>query len=257
MKRKMSVEGSFYPETTKELQSSWNYFNEIIQQKFEDKIYTKNVKALIVPHAGYVYSGFTANLAYRNVHRTPKRVVVIGPSHKVAFDGISMHEYENYITPLGDIKADKEYMAFLNSKFQFVKINHEEHSTEVQFPFIKHYFLNTSVIEIIYSYGANLDEMLETILQDEDNLLIISTDLSHFYAQQKANELDQHCIDAIENLDLKQLDNCEACGIIGVSSLVRVSKKMGLHVKSVDYRTSGDITGDQRSVVGYYSAIIY
>jgi len=257
MKRQMSVEGAFYPDDKQELESSLKYFNEIVQQKFEDKIYTKNVKALIVPHAGYVYSGFTANLAYKNVHKTPKRVVVIGPSHKVAFDGISMNEYENYATPLGDIKADNEYMAFLNSKFQFTNIEHEEHSTEVQFPFIKHYFPNTPLVEIIYSYNANLDEMIETILEDEDNLLIISTDLSHFYTQQKANELDQYCVDGIENLDLDMLKNCEACGIIGVNSLVRVSKKMNLHVKSVDYRTSGDITGDKSSVVGYYSAIIY
>ena len=253
----MSVEGAFYPDNAKELQSSLKYFNEIIRQHFEAKIYKKNVKALIVPHAGYVYSGFTANLAYKNVHKTPKRVVVIGPSHKVAFDGISMHKYENYATPLGDIKADNEYMDLLNSKFSFTNINHEEHSTEVQFPFIKHYFPNTLLIEMIYSYNTNLEEMIETILEDEDNLLIISTDLSHFYTQEKANELDHYCIDGVENLDINMLKNCEACGIIGVNSLVRVSKKMHLHVKSVDYRTSGDITGDKSRVVGYYSAIIY
>jgi len=257
MKREMSVEGAFYSNDPKELCSSFNYFNEIIEQHFKNRLYNENVKALIVPHAGYVYSGFTANLAYRNVKQMPKRVVVIGPSHRVAFDGVSMGTYESYATPLGDIEADIYYMQFLKSKSEFTCIDHQEHSTEVQFPFIKHYFPNTKVVELIYSHNAHLVEIIETILNDSDNLLIISTDLSHFYAQKKANLLDNQCIKGIENFDIKTLQNGEACGMQGVASLLHVAKKNSLHVKSLDYRTSGDITGEKKSVVGYYSAIIY
>jgi len=257
MKRKMSVEGAFYPNDSKELNSSFNYFNEIIEQHFKNKLYDEEVKALIVPHAGYVYSGFTANLAYRNIKQMPKRVVVIGPSHRIAFDGVSMSEYENYKTPLGNIEADIDYMRFLKSQFDFTCIDHQEHSTEVQFPFIKHYFLNTKLVELIYSHNSHLEEIIEIILNDRDNLLIISTDLSHFYTQEKANVLDNQCIKGIENLDIQTLQSGEACGMPGVVALLHVAKKNALHVKSLDYRTSGDITGEAKSVVGYYSAIIY
>ena len=257
MKRKMSVEGAFYQNEPKELCSSFNYFNDIIEQHFKNRLYNEKVKALIVPHAGYVYSGFTANLAYVNVKKMPKRVIVIGPSHRIAFSGVSMNDYTHYETPLGDIEADLEYMKFLKSKFVFSNISHAEHSTEVQFPFIKHYFPNTKLIELIYSNNPNLDEIIETILQDDDNLLLISTDLSHFYTQEKANNLDSYCIKGVESLDSKIFEKGEACGREGVISLLRVAKKSSLHVKSLDYRTSGDITGDKKSVVGYYSAMFY
>lgn len=257
MTRKMSVEGAFYPDEQKELYLSFSYFNEVLEQHFASSLYDKEVKALIVPHAGYMYSGFTANLAYRNIKKMPKRVIVLGPSHRVPFEGFSIGGYESYETPLGDIEADKNYMNFLRTKFDFANIEHKEHSTEVQFPFIKHYFPDTKIVEIIYSHNANLDEMIEAILKDKDNLLIVSTDLSHFYTQEKANKLDSYCIKGIEEFDIKILENGEACGMQGVASLLRVVKKTSLHVKSLDYRTSGDITGDKNSVVGYYSAIFY
>ena len=257
MKREMSVNGAFYPASADEIIDSFSYFNDIVSKDFTHMIYDEDVKALIVPHAGYVYSGFTANLAYRNIKKTPKRVIVVGPSHREAFSGISMNSYSSYETPLGDIKADYEYMAFLQSKFEFIKTEQKEHSTEVQFPFVKHYFPKANLIEIVYGQNINLNKIIETILKKDDTLLLISTDLSHFYNQEKANLLDGYCIKAIENLDENLLKNGEACGMQGVISLLHVSKKMALHVKSIDYRTSGDITGDMSRVVGYYSAIIY
>ena len=253
----MSVAGAFYPDKSDEILSSFEYFNDIVSKQFINSLYNKDVKALIVPHAGYVYSGFSANLAYRNVQKTPKRVVVIGPSHRVAFSGVSMKEYDSYETPLGEIISDKEYMKYLKSKFEFVSLDHEEHSTEVQFPFVKHYFPQATLVELVYGQNANLEGIIEEVLKTKDTLLLISTDLSHFYNQKKANELDSNCIKGVETLDVELLQRGEACGMQGVISLVHVNKKLGLHVKSVDYRTSGDITGDMDSVVGYYSAIIY
>lgn len=257
MTRDMSVNGAFYPNTKEELLSSFAYFDEIVQEHFKNKSYNKDVKALIVPHAGYVYSGLSAYLAYKNVTRIPKRVIVIGPSHRVAFEGVSIGEYTSYATPLGAIDADIQYANFLKSKFNFTYIKHEEHSTEVQFPFIKYFFKETQLIELVYSNNANLDGIIETILSDSANLLIISTDLSHFYSQKKANELDTYCIKGIEKLDTDILKKGEACGMLGVKSLIRTLQKNPLHVKSIDYRTSGDITGDMDRVVGYYSAIVY
>jgi len=255
--RKMSVAGAFYPDKSDEIISTFEYFNDIISKQFTKSLYNKDTKALIVPHAGYDYSGFSANLAYRNVKKTPKRVVVIGPSHRVAFNGMSMKEYDFYETPLGNIVSDKEYMKFLKSKFEFIFLEHEEHSTEVQFPFVQHYFPKASLVEIVYGQNIDLEDLIESTLACDDTLLLISTDLSHFHNQKEANRLDSNCIKGIENQDIKLLNSGEACGMQGVVSLLAVIKKTGLHVKSVDYRTSGDITGDMASVVGYYSAIIY
>ena len=253
----MSVAGAFYPDNHDEILSSFEYFNDIVSKQFTNSLYNEDVKALIVPHAGYIYSGFSANLAYRNVQYAPKRVVVIGPSHRVAFSGISMKEYDFYETPLGNITSDKEYMKFLKSKFEFKNLEIEEHSTEVQFPFVKHYFPQATLVEIVYGQNANLEQIIEEVIETKDTLLLISTDLSHFYNQKKANELDSNCIKGIETLDVELLQRGEACGMQGVVSLLHVNKKLGLHVKSLDYRTSGDITGDMDSVVGYYSAMFY
>lgn len=253
----MSVAGAFYPDNSNEILSNFEYFNDIVSQQFTNSLYNKNVKALIVPHAGYVYSGFSANLAYRNVKNSPNRVVVIGPSHRISFEGISMKMYDAYETPLGNIKADQKYMNFLKSKFEFISLEQAEHSTEVQFPFIKHYFPDASLVELVYGQNVELESIIEEVLKNKNTLLLVSTDLSHFYNQKKANELDNYCIKGIETLNTELLQKGEACGIQGVISLLHVNKKMDLHVKSVDYRTSGDITGDMDSVVGYYSALIY
>jgi AmmeMemoRadiSam system protein B len=253
----MSVERVFYPENEEDILSSFDYFNDIVSKQFTFLLYNKKIKALIVPHAGYIYSGFSANLAYRNVNTDPKRVVVIGPSHRDAFEGISLKEYNFYETPLGNIEADSEYIRFLKSKFHFVSFEHKEHSTEVQFPFVKHYFPKATLVELVYGQNADLDSVIEEVMQTEDTLLLVSTDLSHFYNQKKANKLDSYCIEGIEKLDIGLLKKGEACGMQGVISLLNVAKKMDLHVKSIDYRTSGDITGDKDRVVGYYSAIIY
>lgn len=259
MKREASVAGAFYPHDKDEILSTFAYFDEVALEHFSNVDYDEDVKALIVPHAGYVYSGFSANLAYKNAKKTPKTVVVIGPSHRVAFTGVSLVEYDSYETPLGDIEADKEYMKYLLAHFDFISLPqaHHEHSTEVQFPFIKHYFKDAKLVELVYGRDAKLDAIIENVLKKEDTLLLISTDLSHFYNQKEANQLDTNCIRAVENLDVDFLNNGEACGKEGVKALINVVKKLDLKTKSIDYRTSGDITKDLESVVGYYSAIVY
>lgn len=257
MKRIMSVAGSFYPDNAQEIIEFFNYFNKQIQDQYKHESFKKEVKALIVPHAGYIYSGLTANLAYINVKRIPKRIIVLGPSHKVLTSGLSMNAYSRYDTPLGEIESDIEYMTFLKTKFNFKMLEHKEHSTEVQFPFIKYYFPQSKLVEIIYYDNQNLKELIETILSDADNLLVVSTDLSHFYNQNIAKDLDNNFIFGTENLDISLIKKSEACGIFGIIALIEIAKKMSLHVKSLDYRTSGDISGDSSSVVGYYSALFF
>jgi AmmeMemoRadiSam system protein B len=261
--RTTAVAGQFYPDTKEEIYKYFEYFEELLSDSdFENKLLDIKPKAIIAPHAGYVYSGFTASVAYQIAsNHDYDRVIVIGPSHKVSFNGMSISEFDTYQTPLGDIDIDTTYLESLKKmfSFEFFESVHQEHSTETQVPFIKHY-INKPVIEMIYSnYGdSNLANIIEYLIQDKSNLVIISTDLSHFYDIQKANTLDNICLHAIANLNTDMLDDgCEACGVTGLKALITASKKSNLNVEMLDYRTSADANNDTKSVVGYVSAIVY
>ena len=139
--RKSVVSGSFYPDKKEELLKYINHFNSI-----KTNINTfENIKAIIVPHSGYIYSGFTANLAYTLASKKKiKRVVVIGPSHRVYLKGASVAIYDEYETPLGNLKMDKEFSQNLIDKYEFLDFNVEcefEHSTETKAPFKKNIIL--------------------------------------------------------------------------------------------------------------------
>lgn len=258
--RKANHAGSFYPNGSKELEKM------LVQMSVADESRTafKNIKALIAPHAGYIYSGFTANKAYNVAHTKaePQRIVVIGPSHRVYLQGASVALYNDYETPLGNIAIDYDFTSHLKDKFDCLCFNplaHTEHSTETQMPFIKKYFPNAEVVEIVYGDIATetLSEIIREIMLQSQNFIVISTDLSHFYSQEEANLLDARCIKAIHNLDLNTLnDGCEACGITGVKALVQWANENGLQAEILDYQTSMNTNHDASRVVGYTSAII-
>ncbi|MDX1296019.1 MAG: AmmeMemoRadiSam system protein B, partial [Sulfurimonadaceae bacterium] len=249
--------GSFYPADAQEIEHYINTFDDIKTEHLD-----LHPRALIVPHAGYVYSGFTANLAYTQLEPSRRRIIVIGPSHRVAYEGMSISIYDEYETPFGNLTVDKAYAQALKETFaiDFADAMHREHSTEVQMPFIKHYLPEAKVIEIVYGRQdpAELSKVIEHLLQDENNLVVISTDLSHFYKEEDANMLDTLCLKAIAEEDIEMLHRgCEACGKIGVEAMVLASKRMGLTSKLLDYRTSSWASKDTSSVVGYTSAIFY
>jgi AmmeMemoRadiSam system protein B len=260
--RRATVSGQFYPNIENELNRYFEHFENILQSsEFDINNYKIKPKAIVVPHAGYMYSGFTASVAYQVVSKFDyKRVIVIGPSHKVAFEGISISEFDTYETPIKDLDIDTKYIETLKSKFnfQFFESVHMEHSTETQAPFVKKY-LDKPVIEMIYSQYKyeELAKIVDFLLQDSDNLVIISTDLSHYYDIEQANELDHNCLQAMIDLDVDGFESCEACGITGVKALVNSANKNNLELDILDYRTSADASGDSSSVVGYSSAIIF
>ena len=256
--RKTGSAGSFYPDQKDEIIKCIDDFNSkiTINGNF-------NVRAMIVPHAGYVYSGFTANIAYNiSQYKKPKRIVVIGPSHSIYYEGASIALYDEYETPLGNITIDNEYSNKLQNKYDFLSFEdsmHLEHSTETQAPFIKHYFPNSEIVEIVYgkiSY-EDLSSLIDTVLEDEENFTLISTDLSHFHTQEKANKLDNICLNAIAKKDMALFDNgCEACGKVGVKALIYSAIKHDMNSKVLHYCTSYDKTNDASRVVGYTSALI-
>lgn len=256
--RKAVVSGTFYPNSKEEILKYFEYFNNV---KINIESF-KDIKAIIVPHAGYVYSGLTANLAYSFARKKEfKRVIVVGPSHRVYLKGASVALYNEYETPLGNLSIDKNYSQYLIDSFDFLSFNNEcefEHSTETQAPFIKHYFEDISLVEIIYgdiSY-KDLSKVLGEVLKDETNLVVISTDLSHFYNLEDANKLDNICIEAIEKKDLKLFKNCEACGKTGLEAIVDWTIENNFDTKILHYCTSADFSKDKNSVVGYISAMI-
>lgn len=265
MKRQMSVNGSFYPYSCKEIEDMIGYFNVELDKNLDaDALFAFSPKAVIVPHAGYVYSGFTANVAYRTVAKMNyKRAIVIGPSHRVYLNGVSGSFYESYDTPCGEFQVDKEYLSELSDNFdiKFIQNAHNEHSTEVQMPFLKHYLPDVKVVEFVYGEQDYMDlsKLIEYLLKDKSNLIIISTDLSHYYDQKKANTLDSQCLESVDKLDAQGLERgaCEACGKIGITAVIDAAKKQNLRSKILDYRTSGDVSGDKSAVVGYMSAVIY
>jgi AmmeMemoRadiSam system protein B len=258
MRREMSVAGAFYPANASEIERYFEHFSKIYDE--HSVIPKAKARAVIVPHAGYIYSGYTANIAYRVLQNSgAKNILVIGPSHRIGFHGSSLGNYKDYETPFGEIGQSGKIYRMLQEKFNlpFMSQAHAEHSTEVQFPFIKHYLGECEIVELVYSSEtpAFISQIIDFVLQEEDCAVIISTDLSHFYTLENANELDNICLNAIENLDIALLgEGCEACGMIGVEAMIRSAKKLGLTSHILDYRTSADSSGDKERVVGYVSA---
>ena len=264
MKRMAANAGAFYPASCQQIESMIARFTELMELSIEDRSVLDAVpRAIIAPHAGYIYSGFTANIAHRilaNAH--PKRIVVIGPSHHVYFEGVSVNASEMYVTPCGDLPIDTEWVARHAERFSWIHVpqaHEREHSTETQMPFIRHYNPQASVVELIYGQidYRMLIPAIRAALADPDTAVVISTDLSHFYPLHKARRLDAICLKGIAQNEIALLENgCEACGLIGVKALIATAVELGLHSHILDYRTSADASGDTQRVVGYVSAFL-
>lgn len=263
--RKAAVRGSFYPDECSKIKAYLEEFNHSFEKiTIPEEVQNIVPRAVIVPHAGYIYSGFTANFAYRFLKQTKaKRIIVIGPSHHHYFQGISGSYYEKYETPCGELEIDSPYLFALAKQFDIgfePKAHEKEHSTEVQMPFIQHYLPQCKVIELIYSNitPKTLVPLIIALLQNKDNAVVISSDLSHFHSLEEAKTFDEHCLRGVAKLDMNELaQGCEACGLIGIQAMLLAAKRLKLNSKLLDYRTSADTSGDNSSVVGYMSAMFY
>jgi len=259
--RETTVSGQFYPSNPEEIKKIFSHYNSIIEEHLRNKeiLYLKP-RALIVPHAGYLYSAFTANIAMRLLKNTEaEKVAVIGPSHRVYLHGTSISDYDNYETPLGTLSIDRDLVDALHQYFglPFVPEAHREHSTEVEMPFIKNYKPHASVVELVYGEetAERLAEIIDYLLEDPHTVVVVSTDLSHYYDLQKAKKHDTVCMDAVYKLDPSILHRgCEACGKTGLEAILLSAGKKGLQPVILEYRTSADAGGDTTQVVGYMSA---
>lgn len=259
----MHFSGSLYPSDPDTLAEMIHHFNRLLEETPEivwriDMLVTYGI---IVPHGEWGISGFTANMAYRVLSGSPvDTVVVIGPSHDVGFQGISIGQNDLFETPLGDIFIDHDLSQYIKNNFDVVHypLAHTEHSTEVQMPFIRHYLPNAKVVELVYGFTTpdSIEPIIKYILENRRYGVVISTDLSHFHTIEDANAIDAMCIDAIKQCDVDLLHNeCEACGSIAVEGMLIAAQKEELEGVLLDYSTSADSDGNTSSVVGYMSAI--
>lgn len=258
--REMSVAGSFYPAQCREMKRYMDSFNHSLKNRVKLEF---TPRAIISPHAGYIYSGFTANAAYSLINPAAiKRVIIIGPSHRVYLKGASVALYENYRSPCKEFRIDQAYSKSLIERHDalcFEPSAHMEHSTETQVPFVARYFNDVELVEIVYGdiEFKDLVPVISDALEEEESFVIISTDLSHFYGLKEANMLDTICVKAVEQMSIEKLDlGCEACGMTGVKALMHAAKKAGLQSRVTDYRTSYDASSDASRVVGYMSALL-
>jgi AmmeMemoRadiSam system protein B len=229
------------------------------------------VRAVVSPHAGYVYSGFTAAHAFKLLEgKKYDCVIAVGPSHREYFDGISIYSGDAYETPLGKVPINHEVRSELlqggKNIVASVAGHRTEHSLEVQLPFLQRVLEEFSVVPIIMGdqrrqLCEQLSVALARVMANKNVLLVASSDLSHFHAYDEAVLLDKHVIQAVEHfnsdefIDELEKKSFEACGGGPIAVAMKTAQQLGANRAEVlHYCNSGDITGDKSGVVGYLAA---
>ena len=264
------VAGSFYPSNSEKLSRE-------IESYLADARGARvagEVMAIISPHAGYVYSGPVAAYSFRELQgKNYDLVVVIAPSHRARFDGASVIPAGTYVTPLGGVEIDGELCGKLakEPRFSFIKeVDQAEHSLEVQVPFLQKVLGSFKIVPIIVGcvdleICRELAGTLHRHLAAEKRsfVMVLSTDLSHYFSYQKARSMDAVFIESLEKFDEEDLyetlssDRAQACGEGAVLTGMIAAKKLGARkVEILKYATSGDTAGGRDQVVGYLAAAI-
>lgn len=254
--RPAAVAGQFYPGGASELRL---FIEQALAKAAESLPGDMDPpKALIAPHAGYIYSGITAAFAYATLQNaTVRRVVLLGPAHRVPFHGLALPDAGSFATPLGDVRLAVDAMQTIES-MPDVNVNglaHAmEHSLEVQLPFLQMMLGTFELLPLCLGSvdSAAVARIVERLWGDKETLFVISSDLSHYHPYDTAVALDRQSIAMILNNEAC-LSHDQACGATGINALLEVAKKRNLQIRLLDYRNSGDTAGDRAHVVGYAS----
>lgn len=250
--RQPAVAGMFYPAEAGQLAL------EVAGMLSEAPRGSEHPKALIVPHAGYVYSGPVAASAYALLNAMKdeiRRVVLFGPTHRVAVRGLAVPTRERFATPLGIMPLD---MAAISRALALpqVQANDEahalEHSLEVQLPFLQTVLDDFSLVPFAVGFATaeEVAEVMELLWGGPETLIVVSSDLSHYHPYAAAQRIDRHTADEI--LALHDLaDHEQACGATPINGLIETARRRGLQPRLLDLRNSGDTAGDRSRVVGY------
>tara|TARA_R100001143_G_C3353437_1_gene130908 strand:- start:420 stop:1781 length:1362 start_codon:yes stop_codon:yes gene_type:complete len=255
--RNPAVAGTFYPGRHDELMA-------MVDAMLADAPDSESSpKVIIVPHAGYVYSGSVAAQAYRRlakVRKKIKRVVLLGPSHRVGFRGIAASSANSFSTPLGKIPLDVETIKLLTAVTQTTfldKAHAQEHSLEVQLPFLQRSLDQFQLIPLVVGDADKkaVAEVLEFLWGGEETLIVISSDLSHYHPYDEAKSLDAETSGKILALQ-DDLQGSEACGCRPLNGLLYLAGKQGMRVEQLAMLNSGDTAGPRDKVVGYGAYVI-
>ncbi|MGH8743268.1 MAG: AmmeMemoRadiSam system protein B [Burkholderiales bacterium] len=255
--RPPAVAGSFYPRQASELTATVAALLESVERDGQAGL----PKALIVPHAGYIYSGPVAASAYGQLKsagsRSIKRVILLGPAHRVYVEGLALPSVTSFATPLGTVPLDTEAMRQIRALPQVVESDEAhrlEHSLEVHLPFLQNILNDFTLVPLAVGDASSeaVAEVLEILWGGKETLFVISSDLSHYLPYRAAQKIDQDTVNMILKLQ-STLTGDQACGCVPVNGFLRAARRRGLTPLLLDARNSGDTAGDKSRVVGYAS----
>jgi len=258
--RPAAVAGMFYTREPQRLKAEiLHYLNQATPS---DGILPR---AIIVPHAGYIYSAPVAACAYSliaSISTKIKQVILLGPSHYVAFRGMATPQADYFATPLGNIRINQplcqraESLPFVQAD---ARAHEKEHSLEVQLPFLQCLLDDFELTPLVVGDcpAHQVAELLELLWGGDETLIIISTDLSHYHSYEAASRIDQQTSQAILRLQPENIHYEDACGRNPLNGLLTLAREKQLKIKCLDLRNSGDTAGSQDRVVGYGAYAVY
>jgi len=256
--RRPAVAGMFYPDDPRDLDRALDKYLRHAEA-LADRAAAMPPKAVIAPHAGYIYSGPVAASVYARVapaRAAIRRVVLMGPAHRVPLGGLAVSGADAFLTPLGRVPVDRAAVAAILELDQVAVLDaaHDgEHSLEVQLPFLQRVLERFSIVPIVAGRASpdQVAEVLERLWGDHETLIVISSDLSHYNDYDTARRLDAATSRAIEALRPAEIGPHEACGCVAIGGLLRVAERRRLVGRTLDLRNSGDTAGPRDRVVGY------
>lgn len=254
--RPPAVAGLFYPANADTLTMMLDTMSPAVAQ------HPQSPKALVVPHAGYVYSGPTAALAYAMLDgKAIHRVVLLGPVHRVPVSGLALPEAVRFRTPLGEVALDVDGMRAIEHLPQVSRnaLAHEpEHSLEVQLPFLQRTLENFTLLPLVVGDASPMEvaEVLDRVWGGPETLILISSDLSHYHSYDEARRIDATTAQGIVHLQAN-IHHSQACGATPLNGLLFLAEKRGMRCRQIDLCNSGDTAGDRDRVVGYGAFAFY
>ena len=257
--RSPAVAGTFYPDDNRQLKKMISCLLAACRS------HTPPPKALIVPHAGYIYSGPIAASAYARVANGRdkiSRVVLLGPSHRVPFHGLAASSAQLFTTPLGSVPVDIEALAAIKHlpQVQILDQAHQwEHSLEVNIPFLQMVLADFKLVPLVVGEASAVEvsEVLEILWGGPETLVVVSSDLSHYHDYETARRLDRSTSDAIVQFRPQDIHYEQACGRNPILGLLTAAQHHAMHAEVIDLRNSGDTAGPRDQVVGYGAYIFH
>ena len=258
--REPVVAGQFYPSDKRKLRTGVHGFLEQVKPAG----LKGDLRALIVPHAGYVYSGQVAAYGFKQIKQKYSRAFILASNHN-AHSGpfrVSVAGVDFYKTPLGLVKVSSVAQELLaDPLFTYVPAAHATHVIEVELPFLQTINPDIEIVPIVTGSLSEQDTKKVAALisryLDNESLLVISSDLSHYHPYNDAVLLDKSCIKALAAKDSRLFSACEACGLPAAKILMQIATERGWQGAVLNYRNSGDVSGDKTRVVGYSSIAFY